>query len=178
MKISTKKIVYVALLAAICTVLNVYDIPLTTDTRISLVYIPTFLAGFYFGPIAGFLVGAIGDGLGCILFPKGAWLPLMTLSSGLMGMIPGFIRTIKLNNKILILLSFCVTFIVCSVFLNTFAIWIVYFAAKKTFWVYLVGVRLIPQSLNMLANLIITILLAPFFHRLLMPRAEAMKKPA
>ena len=79
MKISTKSIAYTSLLAAVCVLLNTLTFTMPgSGYAISFTYIPTFLAGFYFGPFAGFLVGLIGDVLGCIIWPKGAWIPLIT----------------------------------------------------------------------------------------------------
>jgi len=161
------------LLAAVCVLLNTLTLTMPgSGYAISFTYIPTFLAGFYFGPFAGFLVGLIGDVLGCIIWPKGAWIPLITLASALMGVIPGFVRHLPLSEKWILLISYLLTYVVCSLGLNTYALWSVYAATKKTFWVYLIG-RLPLQSTNMLLNLIVNYLAFPFFKRLIAPRAKS-----
>lgn len=172
MKISTQKIAYIALFAAVNVFLNAFTwTQAGLNYAISLTYIPTFLAGLYFGPFAGFLVGFIGDVLGCIIWPKGAWIPLITLASALMGVIPGLVRKIKLDHRILLLISYLSTYVICSMFLNTLGLWLVYAATKKTFWVYMVG-RLPIQLPVMLINFTINLLTMPFFERFLAPRAK------
>ena len=172
MKISTKSIAYISLLSAVCVLLNTFTFTMPGSSyAISLTYIPTFLAGFYFGPFAGILVGTVGDVLGCIIWPKGPWIPLITLASALMGVIPGLVRYLPFHEKVLLVISFLVTFVVCSLGVNTYALWITYAATKKTFWVYLVG-RLPLQSVNMLMNLVVTLVAFPFFKRLIVPRAK------
>lgn len=173
MKISTKSIAYTSLLAAVCVLLNTLTFTMPgSGYAISFTYIPTFLAGFYFGPFAGFLVGLIGDVLGCIIWPKGAWIPLITLASALMGVIPGLVRYLPFNEKALLVISYLLTYAVCSLGINTYALWSVYAATKKTFWVYLLG-RLPLQSTNMLVNMIVTLVAFPFFKRLIVPRAKS-----
>ena len=173
MKISTKSIAYTALLAAVCVLLNTLTVTMPGSANaISFTYIPNFLAGFYFGPVAGFLVGLIGDVLGCIIWPKGPWLPLMTLASALMGVIPGLVRRLPFNEKILLVISYLLTYVVCSLWLNTYALWSFYAASKKTFWVYLLG-RAPFQSINMLVNMLVSLLTFPFFKKLILPRAKS-----
>ena len=175
MRISTKKIAYIALLAAISVVLNlpIISVFIPPDIKISFVYIPAFIAGFYFGPGVGFFVGVIGDILGCIIAPQGAWLPLMTLASGLMGAIPGLVRILKVNEKVILVISYIITYFVCSMFLNTYAVWHVYIAAKKSFWIYYATKRMIPTILTMLANMSINLLLFPLFNKVILPRAKS-----
>ena len=175
MKFSARYIAYVSLLAAVSVILNTLTLTMPgSGYAVSFTYIPTFFAGFYFGPAAGFFVGFIGDVLGCIIWPKGAWIPLITLASSLMGVIPGLIRSIPLNEKFLLAISFVVTYIVCSAGLNTFALWFVYAATKKTFWVYLFG-RLPLQLTNMAVNMVLCLLLLPAFKKLILPRLEKVK---
>ena len=170
MKYSAKNIAYLAVLTAISVILNTLTLTVPgSGIGIAFTYIPNFLAGFYFGPGAGFLVGVIGDILGCIIWPKGAWLPLLTLSAGLMGAIPGLVRYIPLNEKWLLPIAYFVTYLVCSAGINTFALWQAYAATKKTFWVYFVA-KFPVGFLNMIANLVINYLLMPVFHRVLASR--------
>ena len=175
MKFSARNIAYIALLAAVSVILNTLTITMPgSGFAVSFTYIPTFIAGFFFGPAAGFLVGFIGDVLGCIIWPNGPWLPLITLASSLMGVIPGLIRYIPLNEKILLAISFVTTYIVCSAGINTFALWHAYASTKKTFWVYLVA-RLPIQITNMTVNMVVCFLLMPLFKRIIVPRLQKVK---
>ncbi|NCC88497.1 MAG: folate family ECF transporter S component, partial [Clostridia bacterium] len=126
--LTTKKIAYIAVLVAINVVLNFFSIDFGFATKLSFTYVPCFIAGIFMGPFAGFLVGAIGDGLGFLITPKGVWLPLITLASGLIGLIPGILCSpkIKLHMLIKIAISLIVEFVVCTAGLNTYAIYLVY----------------------------------------------------
>ena len=137
--LTTKKIAYIAVLVAINLVLNPLGIDIGYATKLSFTYIPCFIAGIFMGPFAGFLVGAIGDGLGFLISPKGVWLPLITLASGLMGLIPGILCSpkIKLHIFIKIAISLMIVFIVCTAGLNTYAIYRVY-SGGETFFAYLI----------------------------------------
>ena len=175
MKYSAKKIAYIALLTAVSTIMNTLTMTVPgSGIAISFTYIPNFLAGYFFGPGAGFIVGVIGDVLGCIIWPKGAWLPLLTLSAGLMGAIPGLIRYIPIKQRWHVLLSYIAVYVVCSAGINTFTLWRAYAATKKTFWVYLIG-KMPVSLINMIANLVINLMLMPVFDKIIAPRAKAAK---
>lgn len=175
MKFTAKHIAYLALLTAISVILNAITLTVPgSGLAISFTYIPNFLAGYFFGPGAGFLVGVIGDALGCVIWPKGAWLPLLTLSAGLMGAIPGVIAYLPLKEKWLLLISYFAIYLVCSAGINTFTLWQAYAASKKTFWVYFIGKFPISFA-NMIANLVANFLLMPVFNRILIPRVRKAK---
>ena len=177
MKFTTKNIAYLSLIAAVSVIMNALTLTVPgSGIAISFTYIPNFLAGFFFGPGAGFLVGVIGDVLGCIIWPKGAWLPLLTLSAGLMGAIPGLMRYLPLKERWIVLFSYLTTYLVCSAGLNTFTLWHAYAATKKTFWVYFIG-KFPVGVLNMVANLVLNFLLMPLFNRIIVPRLEKRAKP-
>ena len=52
----------------------------------------TIMAGLLLGPVWGMLVGALADGVGFLVAPMGAYIPGLTLTSALIGLIPGLIR--------------------------------------------------------------------------------------
>ena len=175
MRISAKMIAYLAMITAVSVIANVLTWPVSAiGGAIAFTYIPNFLAGYYFGPAAGFLVGVVADVLGCIIWPKGAWMPLITLASGLMGLIPGLVRYIPIHKRWHILISYLLTFVICSAGINTFAIWYAFIAGKKTFWVYLLS-KLPVSAPNMVANLVINFMLMPVFDRIIAPRARAAR---
>ena len=176
MKFTTKNIAYLSLITAISVIMNALTLTVPgSGVGIAFTYIPNFLAGYFFGPGAGFIVGVLGDVLGCIIWPKGAWLPLLTLSAGLMGAIPGLVRYLPLNGKWILVLSYMGTYLVCSAGINTFALWHAYAATKKTFWVYFVG-KFPVGFLNMIANLVLNLILMPVFNRILVPRLVGKTK--
>ena len=175
MKFSTKNIAYIAIIAAVSVILNTLTLTMPgTGIAFSLTYIPNFLAGFFFGPGAGFIVGVVGDILGCILWSKGAWLPTLTLSAGLMGAIPGFIRMIPLKYNWIIFISYILTYAVCSLGINTTTFWFVYAAPKNKAFGPWIKIKVATAFLNMIANLVLNFLLMPVFNRLLLPRLKEM----
>ncbi|MFI3228579.1 MAG: folate family ECF transporter S component [Bacillota bacterium] len=152
----TKYIAYIAVLVAINVLLNAFSLPLLGGiVEVSFTYIPCFIAGIFMGPVAGLLVGLLGDLLGVIIYPHGAWIPLITLASALMGFIVGLIfKYLPLHAMAKLIISLVVVFIICSAGINTYALYVVYAQGSKTFWVYLIG-RTPTQSLVYLVNGII-----------------------
>lgn len=96
-RFSTKVLVACGLLAGISIVLTrlfSYMIPLAglPVLRIGFGDIPVIISGILFGPIAGGLTGGVSDLLGFILNPMGGpYIPGMTISAVLRGLLPGFI---------------------------------------------------------------------------------------
>ncbi len=145
---NTKLLVYTAVLTAFATIANIYTIPINGGSNfISLVYIPCFLAGIFLGPLLGFGVGAIADVLGMLINPMGAWLPLVTLASGLIGFIPGVVfKYVGIKSDIVkLLISIALCLIICTCGLNTLATFLAY-SKGKTFWAFL-AVRIPTQLL-------------------------------
>ena len=87
-----------------------------TFGRISLVYTFCFLAGALLGPWIGGGVAMLADFLPAVIFPEGPWMPLITLSNGVMAMFAGlffkYLKTDKISIK-LICTALC-SFVVCS----------------------------------------------------------------
>lgn len=175
MKFTAKNVAYLGMITAISVIANALSWPIASiGGAIAFTYIPNFVAGYFFGPGAGFLVGVLGDVLGCIIWPKGAWLPLITLASGLMGMIPGLVRYIPVAKRWHVVISYILVFLVCSECINAFAYWHAFAATKKTFWVYLIG-KMQISVINMIANLVINFMLMPVFERIILPRIHEMR---
>ena len=178
LKYTTKYIAYTAILVAINVIVNALPFPFVpgSGTKFSFTYIPTFLAGYYFGPGAGFLVGALGDVFGWLINSSdGAWSPLITLTSGLMGVIPGFVRYIPVKQKYKTAISFFSTYLIVSATLNSLITWFFFYAGNKTFLGFL-GFRMAIQLIVMLTNLVPTLVLMPVFDRIIGSRVKAMKE--
>lgn len=98
-KISTRDIAYLGLLIALNVILTrTLSIRIggggTEVVRIGFGGFPVILAGIVFGPIAGGIVGAIGDLIGMVISPMGAYMPHFTLVAALTGIIPALIISI------------------------------------------------------------------------------------
>lgn len=159
-KFNSQKIAYTALFVAVSAVLNCLSAQ-TTALSLSLTYIPSIVAGLYLGPFAGFLVGALGDGVGCLLFPHGAWLPLLTLSAGLTGVMPWIAKkTVGKNLAATLCVAYLLTLVVCTLGINTTTLWYTFARGKKTLFVYMGG-RVVSQGLVLMLNAALTFVLVP-----------------
>ena len=89
---TTKTMAYCALLAALSVVLARLIIPMPNEfTRFSIEAVPIFLAGMFFGPLAGGMVGFAADFVGCLLSPYG-YNPIYCIPPILYGMCAGLFR--------------------------------------------------------------------------------------
>ena len=95
-KSTTKNIAYFGLLIALNVVLTRFgSIRIggggAESVRIGFGGYPVIFAGIVFGPLAGGIVGAIGDIIGMIVSPMGVFMPQFTLVAALTGIIPGLL---------------------------------------------------------------------------------------
>lgn len=153
---ATKRIAYTAVLTALATIFNIITFFPVRYCSLSFTAIPCFIAGVVLGPISGFGVGFLGDLLGHLILPQGAYMPLIGISSGLMGFIPG-VLFLLFNGKdyLKICISFLICLVICTIFLNTYNLWLVYSKGTKSFWMYL-QLRLPFQILISVVNCFLT----------------------
>lgn len=88
-KMSVKSISIIGILVAMEIILARFSIH-TWNLKIGFSFIPVVVAAIFYGPVTAGLVGAIGDIMGYILFPVGAYFPGFTLTAFVTGMIFGF----------------------------------------------------------------------------------------
>lgn len=96
MRSQTGRLTALALLIALTVVLTRWgSIRLTflglETLRIGIGALPVILTGVLYGPVAGFLVGAVGDVLGWAISPMGPYMPWFTITTGLCGAIPALV---------------------------------------------------------------------------------------
>lgn len=88
----TRQIAVCALLCALNVVLaRFFTVMPTAVVRFSIEAVPVLLAGYFFGPIFGMLVGFVGDTVGC-MFSAYGWDPLISVSLMLVGAFAGLLR--------------------------------------------------------------------------------------
>ncbi len=102
MKLTTRQLVFMALLTSISIILSrIASLRISfagvEGIRIGLGDLPIILAGITFGPFSGGMVGALSDVVGYFINPMGAYMPHFTIVKALSGIIPGIM--IMLNNK-------------------------------------------------------------------------------
>lgn len=85
---ATVTLTTLAVLIAAEVVLNLLEIH-TSVLKINLAFVPVVIAAYLYGAFGGMVIYGLGDLLGCIVHPVGAWYPPITLTCALMGGIFG-----------------------------------------------------------------------------------------
>lgn len=89
------RMVVLAMLIAVSIILTRFlVIYLTNDIRISLGNIPIMLAGVWFGPLWGLIVGFVADVVGSTVFSAYGWYAPMTFTPMVMGLLAGLLAHI------------------------------------------------------------------------------------
>lgn len=107
MRFSTRKLVILSLMVSLNVVLTRFAsvrIALggVEGVRIGFGTFPTILTGLTMGPLAGAMVGAVGDVVGFVMYPMGAYLPHFTVTAALAGILPSMLwRTMGRQNRLL-----------------------------------------------------------------------------
>lgn len=83
-------VVCVALLIALDIIFTRFLSIQTQFLRIGFGLLPIAVAGIAFGPAWGGVCGAVGDILGMLIYPSGAYFPGFTLTAALTGVVFGF----------------------------------------------------------------------------------------
>jgi len=91
--LTPKRLSLLAMFMALQVILSKFlMLQLSGSIRLSIDSVPILLAGIWFGPIAGGIVGALGDILGTLLFPTaGTYYPLLTVAFLLIGVVSGLL---------------------------------------------------------------------------------------
>ena len=123
-KMNVRSVSVIGILVAMEIILARFSIH-TWNIKIGFSFVPVVVAAILYGPIAGGLVGAIGDVISAILFPVGAYFPGFTLTAFLTGAIFGwfFRKKVSVFNVVLSVLA---AQILISQFLNTYWISFLY----------------------------------------------------
>jgi len=147
----TQRIAYIAIMSAFLVVCNMFFEFKLADTQFSLTIFFSALTGLVIGPVYGFIACFLGDLVG-FLYNSGGfmYMPWIGLAMGMVAFISGFIMNcfdfkFKFAIYIKLLLVCLLTFLVCTVGINTTAFWIMYNTRKVPFMAYLVT-RLFVQG--------------------------------
>ncbi|MBQ7751804.1 MAG: folate family ECF transporter S component [Clostridia bacterium] len=122
-----------ALLSAIYVAIYAVKIPLGDQLRITFTFVPVALAGWLFGIVPAVIVGALGDFLGCYIFPQGAYFWGFTVTAVLTGVIFGLCLYKKDGKKLFwyVALSKFLVSLLLNVGLNSY--WATLFVPKSFF---------------------------------------------
>lgn len=94
-RFSIQMISYIGMLTALEIILNRFLSINAWNIKIGFSFVPIVIAAVFFGPLAGGIVGALGDALGAILFPIGPYFPGFTATA----FVTGFIFGLFLHKK-------------------------------------------------------------------------------
>lgn len=131
--------------------------------RISFGGLPIALAGALLGPFWGGMTGMVADLLGATLFPQGAYFPGFTLTSTLLGVIPGIVLYSRKPSIKWIALSCLLSAVICSLLLNTFWLTIL---LKKGFLVLLPTRTVSALTIATIEAVLLKVLLTAFYGRI------------
>ena len=168
----TQKIAYIGIMTALLVVCNMFFEIKFADIQFSLTITICSLAGILIGPIFGFCACFLGDLVGFLYNSGGfAYMPWIGVAMGVVALISGFIvNGINLKYKgelyVKILIIAVLTFILCTVIINTIPFWILY-GKGVPFFTYLFSRLFIKgQIWNSLFNYALMMIIFPQILRL------------
>lgn len=119
------EITSIAILLAIQIVLARWLSIQTPIITIGFSFIPVVIAARYLGIIPGMLVAGLGDLIGAILFPIGAYAPGFTITAAISGLIFGIFLKGDFK-KFKAIIGVFISRLVCTVILNTYWLYFYY----------------------------------------------------
>ena len=150
-KNATRMLVTMALLSAIEVVLARFIVPMPNPTmRFSIEAVPIIVAGYLYGPVAGAIVGLVGDAVGT-LFSGYGYNPLFAVPPMLIGLCAGLMRRMlyKKVSFLRILATFLPAVIVGSVLWQSY--WLSFFYGTHSF-VWFLGSRAVQFAITSVVN--------------------------
>ena len=170
---TTQKIAYIALMTAFCTVGNMFFEVKFADIQFSLTIVICALTGIMIGPVFGACACFLGDLVGFLYNSGGfAYMPWIGISMAMVAFISGIIVNglpIKFKGAIYVKLAIVsvLTFLVCTIGINTTAFWLIYNNRKVPYFAYLITrVFVQGQIWNSLVNYVILMVITPLILKL------------
>lgn len=145
--LSTRRLVFLALMVALNVVLSRLSIQLSPEIRLSVVgFLPAALAGTLLGPVYGGMVGALADILNYVLFTHayGPYFPGYTLTALLSGLWYGYVLHDRKLTWLRAALAIVPVVVLGEMLLNS--VW-VYMMYAKSFWAKL-PMRLLTNAIE------------------------------
>lgn len=171
LKITTKRITYIATLTALTLCLKMLGNLLTFggNIKISFTYIGWALSAVILGPFGGAVVGLCTDVLGTFAVPgAGAFNPILTLGYTLYPLITGlFYKYLPLKNKnISLCIGILASTVLCTYGVCSLGLYYTYgYNATMSFWTYIISFRL-WQLFSIGLSMAVLLLLTPLIKRL------------
>ena len=124
-RFGTRTLTTLALLTAVEIVLSRFLSVNAWNIKIGFSFVPIVIAAVLYGPLEAGTVAALGDFIGALLFPIGAYFPGFTLTAFLTGCVFGLFLHQK-QNWLRIIAAVGINQFILSLFLNTLWISILY----------------------------------------------------
>lgn len=166
------KIAYIAIMTAFTVVANMFFEFKLAETQFSLTLAVSCLTGIVIGPLFGFVACFLGDLVGFFYHSGGyAYYPWIGFAMGMSALIAGFVVN---GTKTKGMLGLCIklsltavlTFLICSVAINTTAFWLLY-AKGVDFWTYFISRFFIQgQIYNSLVNYALLFVFVPLLQKI------------
>ena len=140
-----RKIAYLGVMTAFAVIANTLFEFKFMDTQFSLTLAVSALLGVLLGGMYGFVVCFLGDLIGFLINSSGfAYMPWIGLSMGITSLLTGvLVNGVKKENKggryAMIALSCALSFVVCSVGINTTAFYFLYAGEGVSYWTYFIA---------------------------------------
>lgn len=173
-KITVRTITYCALLAALSVVLaRLFGLMPDAASRFSIEAVPIFLAGMFFGPFAGGMVGFVADFVGCMFSPFG-YNPVFCIPPILYGVFAGLFRPFlaKGANLLRLFLAFLPPVVVGSLLYQSAMLsWFYFKGSRGSFlqgYLFYLGTRGIQFAIVIVVDVVLIHLLLKtgIFHRI------------
>jgi len=127
----TKKIVLSGLLLAVLIIAARFLSFKSGIVVISFSYVPIIIAAFVLGPEWSCIIAGLGDLIGALLFPFGAYFPGYTVSAMLTGLIYGFfLYNTKTDKGFAVRLSISSFLVLALVHTGITTLWVLYTSGK------------------------------------------------
>lgn len=169
----TQRIAYIGVLTALLVVCNMFFEIKFADIQFSLTIFCSAFAGILIGPIFGFVASFMGDLVGFLYNSAGyLYVPWIGIAMGVVSLISGLVVNginLKFKGEIYVklLIVSLLTFLICTVGINTTVLWIIR-TAKKVPYTTFAFTRLIieGQIYNSLVNYALLFVAVPIIGKI------------
>ena len=160
-KKSTQMLVTIGLLVALHIILSRFLSINAWNMKIGFAFVAVFVGAYLYGPVAGAVVGGLGDFLGAILFPIGAYFPGFTLNCALTGVVLGLLLY-KKQSPLRVVIATLIDQLAISMWITPLWISILY---GSPYWPLIVS-RLPQIGIMVVVEIVVTLLMIKIMERI------------
>ena len=154
-------LVTIGLLVALHIILSRFLSINAWNMKIGFAFVAVFVGAYLYGPVAGAVVGGLGDFLGAILFPIGAYFPGFTLNCALTGVVMGLLLY-KKQSPLRVVIATLIDQLAISMWITPLWISILY---GSPYWPLIVS-RLPQIGIMVVVEIVVTLLMIKIMERI------------